>query len=839
LTFLPTLPSDRNGFVDDLIRDLRYGIRGLLKSPGFTTVAVLTIAMGIGVNSTIFSLVNAVLLKPLPVERSEELVDVYGHAATSSTHDSNSYPNFLDYRARTETLSGMMAYTNFFANLSIEGSSELVIGEVVSEDYFPVLGVDPILGRSFLPDEYQAMGASPVAVLSHGFWQTRFGGDPGILGRTFRMNGIVYTVVGVAPTSFGGMFPAVTSQMWIPLSMVEGVEPLGNRRVSGPSSGPTMLDRRGVHFLWIKGRRKADVEVETVRAELQAIAAQLSAQYPETNELERLTILATNDVAINPDFDKTVAPAGLVLLGAVGLVLLVACANLANMLLARASSRRRELAVRVAVGAGRVRLVRQMLTESLVLALSGGVVAILLAAWLAGFIAGYQPPLPIDLGVDIAPDWRVLAFTVLVAGLTGVLFGIVPALRASRPNLVPALKDSGESESGGRRRVELRDALVVVQVSVSVVLLVGGSLMVRSLSAAGRVDFGYDPSRTAFLGLAMEMNGYDDEEAGAFYAAGTERLKAVSGVEAVGLTSRVPLSLNNNGFGLFIDGHQSSSSDRPYGVDGAGIDEGYFDALNLRIVEGRGIQPDDREANRRVAVVTQAMVSRFWPGEDGLGQEFRTTWDGAPYEIVGIVEDHRVDTPGEDPKPYLHIPLPRDGVYSNYVIRTATSAAGLVPDLERALRTLDPDLVFLDTGSFQDLADVRLFPIRAGAWLIGVFGGLALLLAAVGLYGVIGYAVSRRVREMGIRKALGAEGSSLVTMVLRRGMLLVLVGFVIGAGLAVFAARALSGVLFVSPIDIPSFGVTLLALGVIAAAANLVPAYRASRVDPALALRSE
>jgi predicted permease len=337
----------------------------------------------------------------------------------------------------------------------------------------------------------------------------------------------------------------------------------------------------------------------------------------------------------------------------------------------------------------------------------------------------------------------------------------------------------------------------------------------------------------------MEMNGYDGEEAGAFYAAGTERIQALSGVEAVGLTSRVPLSLNNNGFGLFIEGHQSSGSDRPYGVDGASIDEGYFDALDLRILEGRGIQPDDRDANRRIAVITEAMASRFWPGEPALGQEFRTSWEGAPYEIVGIVEDYRVDTPGETPKPYLHIPLSRNGVYSNYVVRTTPPASGMIPDLERALRALDPDLVFLDTGSFQNLAEVRLFPIRAGAWLIGVFGGLALLLAAVGLYGVIGYAVSRRVREMGIRKALGAEGGSLVSMVMRRGMLLVVVGFVIGAVLAGFAAQVLSSVLFVSPLDIPSFAVTLLALAGIAAVANLVPALRASRVDPAVALRSQ
>ena len=825
--------------MDDLIRDLRYGIRGLTKSPGFTAVAIITIALGIGVNSTIFSLVNAILLKPLPVERSEELVDVYGHPATSSSHDSNSYPNFLDYKAQTETLSGMMAYTNFFANLSIEGSSELVVGEIVSEDYFSVLGIGMAQGRSFASDEFQAMGTAPVAVLSHGFWQTRFGGDPEILGRTFRMNGIVYTVVGVAPSSFGGMFPAVTAQMWIPLTMAEEVEPLGNNRSTGTSPGATILDRRGRHFLWIRGRMQPGVEVEAVRAELQGIAAQLSAEYPETNENERVTVLRTNDVAINPDFDKTLAPAGMVLLGAVGLVLLVACANLANMLLARATARQKELAVRIAIGASRGRLIRQLLTESLTLALAGGAVAMLLARWLADLFAGFQPPLPIELGLDISPDWRVMVFTLGVAGLTGILFGIAPAVRASKPNLVPSLKDSGDSSAGARRRVELRDGLVVVQVAVSVVLMVSGALLVRSLGAADQVVYPYDVNRTAYLGMAMEMNGYDAQEAGAFYAAGKLQLEAIPEVQVVGLASRVPLSLNNNGFGFYIDGRQSSSTDAPFISDGARIDEDYFDALGLRILEGRGILPDDRDEGRRVAVVSQTFASRYWPGESALGQQFRLEWGGELWEVVGIVEDYRVDTPGESPKTYLHFPLSREGVYANYIIQTSTAADPLVPEMERALRALDPDLVFIETGSFQELADVRLFPIRAGAWLIGIFGALALILAAVGLYGVIGYSVSRRVRELGIRKALGAEEGPMIGMVIRQGMGMVGIGFLAGAGLAVFAAQALSSVLYVSPFDLPSFLVTLLALGGTAALANFFPANRAARVDPAIALRGE
>lgn len=823
--------------VDELYRNLRYGARALRKSPGFTLVAVLTIALGIGVNSTIFSIVNAVLFRPLPVESPGELVDIYGHPATSSGHESNSYPNFLDYRAETETLSGLMAYTNFFASLSVEGSSELVVGELVSEDYWSVLGVAPVRGRAFGPTEYQAPGAGPVAILSHRFWQTRFGGADDVLGRTFRLNGTTYTVVGVAPDGFGGMFPAVTAQMWIPVSMVEQVEPLGNNRSSGPSVGDTQLERRGHHFLWIRGRMRPGVERAQVEAELEAIAARLSAEYPETNAQERVTVLATNDVHFNPDADRTLAPVGMLLLGAVGLVLLVACANLANMLLARASSRRKELAVRVAMGAGRGGLVRQMLAESLLLALAGGAVAIALTTWLVGLVGRIQPPLPIDISLDLAPDWRVMVFTFTVAAVTGLVFGLVPAVRASRPDLVPALKDTGDGESVRGRRWELRDALVVAQVAVSLVLLVGGALMVRSVGAAARVEMGYDVDRLAYFGLAMEMNGYDAESSGEYLEAIKLRLAARPEVEAVALTSRLPLSVNNNGFGLYIDGHQSSPDDRPYPIDGARVDEHYFETLGLEIVRGRAIEEADRREGLRVAVVTAAMAERFWPNQDAVGQEFRVSWGSTPYRIVGVVEDHKINTPGESPTAYLHLPMPMTGTFANAIVRTSTPATQHVAALEREFRALDPDLVFLETGPYRRQADLRLFPVVAGAWLIGSFGALALVLAAVGLYGVIGYSVSRRVREIGIRKALGAETGNVVGMVLRQGMTLVVVGGVVGAVLAALAGRVLSSALFVGALDPVSFLGAFLVLAAVAALANWIPARRAAKVDPMGVLR--
>jgi predicted permease len=824
--------------METLLQDVRYALRGLRRAPAFTLVALLTLALGIGVNASIFSVVNAILFRPLPVERPAELVDIYGHQGTSNTHDTHSYLNYLDYRANTKTLSGLTAYSNFFANLSIQGSSELVIGELVTDNYFQTLGVRPILGRAFLPEEFVAQGASPVAVISYRFWQTRFGGDPAAIGRTFRLNGLTYSVVGVAPASFGGMVPAATAQMWLPTAMVERVEPMGNQSTSGRSTGDTRLDQRGRHWVWMKGRMRPGADLAQVRAEFDGMSRQLAATYPETNALERITVVPSKDVRISPDLDGVLRGAGLVMIAAVGLVLIVACANLANLTLARAAGRRREVAVRLALGAARGRLVRQLLTESVVLALAGGAIALPLAAGLARWIGKFEYPLPIDIGLNVAPDWRVLLFTFAAAVLTGVVFGLIPALQASRPDLVPALKQAG-SWSARRRKVELRDALVVVQMAVSLVLVVLGALMVRSLDVASKVDLGFDGEHAAMLAMALEMNGYNRERGGQFFETARQRLEGLPQVTSVSLTSRSPLALNNNSFGLFIDGQQRSAEDKPFDTEGAYVDQKYLETLGLKLLSGRFIETADRTERRRVAVVTKAMARKYWPAQEAVGKEFRLRWGDTSYVIIGVVADYKTVTPGEAPRPYIHLPFGTKESYAEVLVRTTPPARGLVQLLERELRALDANLVFLKTETLRESADVRLFPVKAGAWLIGAFGLLALMVAAVGLYGVIAYSVSRRVREIGIRKALGAQSGTLVNMVLGEGMVLVAIGGAIGAVLAALGAGVLSSVLFVPPFDVISFGTAFGVLAAVAFVANVVPARRAARIDPVIALRSD
>ncbi len=621
--------------------------------------------------------------------------------------------------------------------------------------------------------------------------------------------------------------------------MVEAVEPLGNTTVSPSATGSAWLDRRGRHFLWMRGRLMDGFDTEQARAELTGIMHRLAEEHPISNGLQTVNVIHGSNVRFNPDIDGTVAPAGALILAVVGMVLLVACANIANMLLARASARRKEVAIRLAMGAGRWRLIRQLLTESLLLSLSGGALGLMLATWLTGLLGHIDLGLPVDVRADFAIDRAVLLFTLGISAATGVVFGLVPALRASRPDLVPALKTADAGPGTGRKRLELRDALVVAQVAVSVVLLIGAALLVRSFFNAQRTDVGFDVDRIGIMTTALEMVGYDRVSGKAFVDTARLRLESTPGVRSVTVTSRAPQSVNNNGFGLFID--QTSATDRPYAIDGAYIDEHYFEALEVPIVAGRGIEGADVSEDRRVVVVNEAMAERFWPGESVVGKQFRQSFDGTAYEIIGVVRNYKVNTPGEQPTPYLHFPQPSSGsLYANFLVRTETPVAPQMRQLEQVLTDLDPEIVFMSSGPMRDLMDIRLLPIRMGVWFIGTFGLLAMALAAVGLYGVIGYSVSRRTREIGIRVALGAESQRVLRLVVRQGMSLVIVGAMLGGLLGAAAGRLLANVLYgISPLDPIAFGGAIGLLLLISMLANYLPARRASRIDPMVALRSE
>jgi len=824
--------------VENLLKDLRFGVRTLLRQPAFTAVAVVSLALGVGINTTIFSVVNAVLLRPLPIHEPERLVEIYTSTVAEYPYLTTSYPDYLDVRDQASALSITAAHGTVRGILTRDGRSELVSGEVVTDDYFELLGIQPALGREFLPEENRTEGTHPVVVVSHGFWQRRLGGDPKIVGSSLRISGVDYTVVGVAPEGFSSTIPGLQTEFWAPLAMVEKLSFAGIQS-NNPSPGDTRLQQRGTRWLFVKGRLAEGRSFEEAQAQVQTVAARLAEQYPDIDAKLQATLLPSSGVRLHPMVDGVLAPAAAVLLGAVGLVLLIACANVANMLLARASGRRREIAVRLAIGASRGRLVRQLLTESLLLAAFGGAVGIGVAWGGSRLLTAYQPPLPIPLRFDYALDPRVLGFAIAATLLTAVAFGLAPALQASRPALVPALKNA-EAQNDGRRRLAFRDVLVVGQLAVSLVLLVAGALLVRGLVKAHSIDPGFDPDRLATLSLNLKMMGYSPEQATPFQERLVEELRALPGVEAVTLASRLPLGSDINMEGILIPEIHESEDDA-VAIDATWVDPDYFRALGVEIVAGRGIAKSDAEGAPLVAVVNQAMAQRYWP-EGAVGRRFYTEgWDGPVVEVVGVVQDYKVRSLGEEPRPYLHFAWAQQPSRSTTVmVRGAGAAAPLVAPMRQRVQQLDAGVVLTDEGTLTDLLQATLTPTRVGASLLGSFGVLALLLASVGLYGVVAYAVSQRTRELGVRMALGARRADVVRMVLLGGLRMAGWGIGIGVVAAAVAAQLLSSLLYgLSSFDGVAFGAAAAVLLAVAMLANAVPAWRASRVDPMVALRYE
>jgi predicted permease len=824
-------------------RDLKHGVRQLLHSPGFAAAAIGSLALGIGLNVTIFSIVNAVLLRGQAFERPDRLVEIYSGISKDFPQLTTSYPDLQDIQRSADALAGVAASSYVRGILSTVtptgGKGQLVTGETITSNFFRVLGMPLANGREFRDDENVTPGASPVIIVSHGLWQRSLGGSPNVIGATVKISGVEYTVVGVAPRQFTGTVPGIAADFWVPLMMVDRFSFSGVQANSQADPGTTRLTRRGSRWLIVRGRLADGRTIDELRAQLDTIYARLRNDYPITNKDVTVSVVPTSGVRFHPMLDGYFRAASGGLTIAVALVLLIACGNVAGLLLARATARRRELAIRAAIGASRGRLIRQLLAEGLVLASAGGVLGIAIAWWAAGALQGLLSTdvFPIPVSFDFSLDRTVLLFALAASVVTALIFGLAPAWSASRPELVPSLKASAEGDA--RTRFSTRDALVLGQVTLSTVLLVAGALLARGLVAAQRTDLGYDPRPLTWLTFNLEMNGYDEARGKAFVERALDTLRAQPGVVAVTTASRLPLSPDINMDGFRIPGHHTAD-EQETPIDTVAAGAGYFAAVGVPIVEGRAFTREDGAERRRVLIVNETFARQYWPDGTALGQRvYRGGYDSPAWEIVGIARDHKVRSVGENPRPYAHVPdRPERAI--GLVIRTATPAETSLPMLRQAVWSLEPDIVFTEDVPAEQVAATTVLPTRIGALVLGAFGLLALLLAAIGLYGVVAYSVSRRTREIGIRIALGAPRAAVLRALAARGVVVAVGGLLLGGMIGAGVGRLLSALLYgISAFDLVAFAIAAAVLLGITSIANLVPTLAAMRIDPVRALRSE
>ncbi len=808
------------------MQDLKFALRQLGKAPGFTAVVVLSLALGIGANATVLCWLETLVLRPLPgVDRPQQMV-----VLVSNTGGGNvSLPDLRDFGAAGQVFAGTLATMSTPACLTVSRENSWIEAQVVSANFFDLLGVKPVLGRTFRPGEDGAPGGNPLLVIGENLWRRRFGADPDLIGRAVELNRQPFTIIGVVPAAFRGTINPVRAEAWAPLSMIAEVRNQSRNFI-------TQRDARGWHNL---ARLQPGVGLAQARAAVTLVNARLAAAYPATN---RESVHRVEPLDRCPWGAQTVMGPALSLLLVVSLgVQLIVTANIANLLLVRAAGRRKEIAVRLASGATRSRLVRQLLTESLLLALAGGVLGIALAWWAVDALVWFLPPeLASRAQLDFPLSAWSLGVTVLLALATGVIFGLAPALQATRPNLVEALKDDGRTSTGGAAHSRLRASLVVTEVALALMLLVGAGLCFKGLRQARQVERGFNPEGVLLARMQVGMNGYDRETGKKFYREIRQRLATQPGVEEAALASWLPLGLSGcKGTNVTVEGYV-----RPAGEDltyeYAVVSPRYFAALRIPLTSGRDFTDADDAAAPSVAIVNEHFARRFWPGLDPLGRQFRAR--GAWRTVVGVARAGKYNRLDERPWCFFYLPY-QQGVPDldlNLVVRTAADPLGFAGTLRSVVRSQDPGVELLETLTLEGHSSMALLPQLLAANLLVLLGGIALTLAAMGVYAVMAYSVSQRTREFGVRLALGATTGGLLRHVVGQGLRLAGLGVVIGIGFALLGARLLSRFLYgVSPFDAPTFvGVPLL-LGIIAVAACAWPAWRATKVDPMTALRAE
>ena len=810
--------------MDVLWRNLVYSVRMLLKRPSVTALAIIAIGLGIGANTAIFSVVNTVLLQPLPYDQPDQLLMLSTEQRDQATDGRGTFsvPDLLDVQQSSSTLEHVATIQQTGTIITEGGDPERLMGAAVSADYFPLLRVKPVLGRVFTRDEDKP-GAASVVLLSHGLWQRRFGGDPGIVGREIDLGGKT-TVIGVLPPGFQFPISDETQDFWEPIFsaafMTKGIR-----------------EERANRFLQVIGRMKPGVTVEQARADLNLLSRQIEQQWPQSN-----TNVMFNAVSMHEDLTRDYRPALLVMLGAVGLVLLIACANVANLLLARAAARQKEVAIRMALGASRRRIAAQLLTESVLLSLAGGVVGVLLASWGLKLLVAYGPA-DVPRLHDVSLDRYVLFFTFGVATLTGVLFGLAPAVQASKPDPGNMLKESGRGFSqSGRNR--MRSALIVSEVALSLMLLVGAGLLITSFWRLLQTDPGFDPKGVLTLDIPLNRTTYtNDEQRSAAFQNLIGRMKSIPGVRDASVVSNVPLTDRDIELSFQVEGRAPYKPGEEAVADYTVAGSDYFRTMNIAVQRGRVFSDHDTMNSPEVMVVSNAFVKRYFPNEDPIGR--RIIFDGndkTAREIVGVVADIRRNGLDLDVQPEMYVSyLQRPDRRLNLVLRTeARDAAQLTQAARAEVKAFDPNQIIWRTQTLEQLLGTSVAPRRFNMLLLGIFAGVALVLAAVGLYGVMSYSVSWRTHEIGIRMALGAKRGDVLRLVMRQGMTMTLIGLVLGLVGAFSMSRVIAGLLHgVSPTDPLTFTVVSIVLLAVALLACLIPARRATRVDPIVALRTE
>jgi predicted permease len=820
-------------------QDLRYGLRTLLKTPGFTTVAALTLALGIGANTAVFSFVNALLLRPLEGAHDPAALAQVLQIRDDRVNDSVSYLDWLDYRGQNTSFTGMAMYDGVALNLSAGQEAERIEGAMVTGDYFETLGVKAALGRLIAPDDTRAEGASPVVALSHGLWRNRFGGDPLIVGKTISLNGFGYTVIGVAAEGFSGTEMGERTDLWVPFTMWRQVEP----RMAGESAfwKNDWLGDRGSAWMKAFVRLKPGVTVEQAQADLSTIAGRLARDYPQTNQ--KVSVMVAPGLGLPEQARGRIGQFLKLPMIIAGVVLLIVCANVAGMILARGETRSSEIGVRLALGARPSRIVRQLLTESIMLALAGGLLGLLLGLWLSNWLRSLLPEtyLGLPLRFDLALDKRVFTFTLAISVLTGALSGIAPALRFSRLDLIPVLKGLPGRRSGAGQ-IKLREVLVVAQVALSFALLVAAALCVRTLQNARAITTGFDVEHALTARIDPGRQNYSEAQGREFYRRLIERMETMPGVEAAGLAPYVPLEGPQPVTRIHPEGRPPETGRLQVGFNF--ITPRYLEAVGVRLLKGRRFSAQDDQRSPLVAIINEALARRYWPDEDPLGRRFRFG-SGDPdkplIEIVGVVSDTKAANLFAPSRMYVYLPM--EQYYQSQAVlhlRTGGQPERLVPAMRREIAALDHSLPVYGIKTLTRYRDDALTSQRMAAYLISGFGVLAMALAAIGLYGRMSFDVERRAREIGIRMALGAQPRDTVRLIVRQGMTLALIGMAAGLVVAFATTRLIKGLLFgVSATD-PLTLVTVAAL--LTAAAGLacyIPTRRATKADPIKSLRYE